>query len=243
MCVYDSTSFLSNSVFICHSPLKSCPTITVPSISGGTGAAAPWPEVTKQASIPSSFFWLWKWGLRILRLKSKLQRHVIHPVHKITDPRLSPNLERNDMILNNNSAKTNSKRLNSEKWQNKFTSQTGGEFMRVKLLISQFLIPFSTAVKFDNVIMVWLKNYFWQGGKQFLIVIFICGHLGPFTMIYMKTQAHWTICENTSSAPVVFGDVVFLLLIPLLSLLCKIVWTLFWWVGHCWHSCYHPPVP
>lgn len=58
----------------------------------------------------------------------------------MTDPRLSPNLERNDMILNNNSAKTNSKRLNSEKWQNKFTSHTGGEFMRVKLLISQFLI-------------------------------------------------------------------------------------------------------
>lgn len=54
-------------------------------------------------------------------------------------------------------------------------------------------------------------------------MIFICGHLGPFTMIYMKTQAHWTICENTSPPAVVFGDVVFLLLMPRLSLVCKIV--------------------
>lgn len=53
-----------------------------------------------------------------------------------TVPRVSPNLECNDMILNNSSAKTNSKRVNSELWQNKFVSQSGGEYMTELLLNS-----------------------------------------------------------------------------------------------------------
>lgn len=133
-----------------------------------------------------------------------------------TVPRVSPNLECNDMILNNSSAKTNSKRVNSELWQNKFVSQSGGEYTTELLLNSTLCLV--KKIHFGRV----------KTSSHFANLSYSTGWFDCVWGLYLLL-----LC-----CLVMFC----LLMMPSKSLRCKIVWTLFCWFATAaviTHVCMH----